>query len=49
MLSLNCSFILSSFFSNFSYKSDNEGTFAIKVSEMVFLGPDMLSLSVNSK
>ena len=35
--------------SSFSYKSDKDGIFAINVSEIVFLGPDISSLSDNSK
>ena len=33
----------------FSKRSVKDGTLAIKVFEIVFLGPEMLSLSVNSK
>ena len=43
------SMILSSDSSTLSYRSARDGTLAIKVFDIVFLGPEISSLSVNSK
>ena len=39
--------MFSSLFSISSYKSANDGTFAISLLLIVFFGPEMISLSVN--